>query len=482
MRIGIFGSAFDPVTNGHLWAAKTAMRCMELDKVIFVPSSDQRGDKNRKLSSNIHRLNMVNLAIKNQRGFEANDIEMNSPADKQFTYYTMEHFKENPNDEIFFIMGADNLIDIKRWCRYEELVERNKFIVLSRNCYDMQEIIKENSILSRFRENFYLINRGYGLDISSSFIRHEFENGNNPNEFLPMRCYDYIIENRLYLLKNKGGYDIMKTLQMEIIEKLKVSPSINAKVEIRKRIDFLKDYLKANPSIQSLVLGLSGGQDSTLCGKLSQMAVNELNEELGEKKYKFIGVRLPYGIQKDEDDCKLAIDFIQPDVVFTVNIKTAVDASVKTLNDALGIELSDFLKGNEKARERMKVQYSIAGNYCGLVVGSDHASEAIMGFFTKFGDGAADILPISNLNKRQGRQMLVELGCPQIIYTKAPTADLEDMKPQLPDEAAYGVTYEEIDDYLEGKRIDENSRKIIEGTYIKTQHKRNAAVTMFDRF
>ncbi|GAA3325224.1 hypothetical protein GCM10020331_056230 [Ectobacillus funiculus] len=108
------------------------------------------------------------------------------------------------------------------------------------------------------------------------------------------------------------------------------------------------------------MLGISGGQDSTLTAKIAQMAVNELNEELGERVYSFIAVRLPYGVQKDESDCQDAIQFIQPDEVITVNIKPAVDASVNSLKEA-GIELTNFLKGNEKARERMKVQYSIAG-------------------------------------------------------------------------------------------------------------------------
>ena len=271
----------------------------------------------------------------------------------------------------------------------------------------------------------------------------------------------------------------MKTLQQQIIEELKVQPVIDVKKEIRRSVEALKNYLRKHPAIKVLVLGISGGQDSTLTAKIAQMAVNELNEELGEKVYSFIAVRLPYGVQKDESDCQDAIQFIQPDEVITVNIKPAVDASVNSLKEA-GIELTNFLKGNEKARERMKVQYSIAGAKNGLVLGTDHSAEALVGFFTKHGDGAADVVPIFRLNKRQGKMLLKELGCPEHLYLKTPTADLEDDKPQLPDEVALQVTYDEIDDYLEGKEVKEKSKQRIEKLFLNTEHKRKGPVTVFD--
>lgn len=270
-------------------------------------------------------------------------------------------------------------------------------------------------------------------------------------------------------------------LQQEIISALGVKPQINAQEEIRRSVDFLKTYLKAHPFIKSLVLGISGGQDSTLAGKLSQMAISELRDETGDADYQFIAVRLPYGVQFDEQDCQDALAFIGADRVLTVNIKASVLASEQALRDA-GIELSDFVRGNEKARERMKAQYCIAGMTKGLVVGTDHAAEAVTGFFTKYGDGGTDINPLFRLNKRQGKALLRELGCPEHLYTKLPTADLEDDRPSLPDEVALGVTYENIDDYLEGKTLDDSISKTIEGWYLKTEHKRRPAVTVFDDF
>lgn len=270
-------------------------------------------------------------------------------------------------------------------------------------------------------------------------------------------------------------------LQQEIIKALGVKPTIDVKQEIQTSVAFLKAYLKTYPFIKTLVLGLSGGQDSTLTGKLSQMAISELRSETGDQSLQFIAVRLPYGVQADEQDCQDAIDFIKPDRVLTVNIKEAVLASEKALRDA-GIILSDYIRGNEKARERMKAQYSIAGMTAGVVVGTDHAAEAVTGFFTKYGDGGTDINPIFRLNKGQGKKLLKELACPEHLYLKHPTADLEDDRPGLQDEVALGVTYEMIDRYLEGQTIDAKASKIIEGWYLKTEHKRRPPITVFDDF
>ncbi len=273
----------------------------------------------------------------------------------------------------------------------------------------------------------------------------------------------------------------MNELQRQIIQELHVLPTIHVEEEIRKSIDFLKEYAKKYSFVKGFVLGISGGQDSTLVGKLAQLAVDELNEEQEATSYSFWAVRLPYGMQFDEQDCQDALDYIQPTKIYTVNVKNAVDASFEALAMA-GIELSDFAKGNEKARERMKVQFSIAAMNQAVVLGTDHAAEAITGFYTKFGDGGADLMPIFRLNKRQGRQILAYLNCPEHLYLKVPTADLEEDRPSLPDEVALGVTYDQIDDYLEGKTIPQQARQTLEGYYIRSMHKRHLPITIFDTF
>ncbi len=274
----------------------------------------------------------------------------------------------------------------------------------------------------------------------------------------------------------------MKELQKQIIEEMHVQKEINPAEEIRRSVDFLKSYMNKYPFLRSFVLGISGGQDSTLTGKLAQLAVNELNEEAEEERYQFIAVRLPYGVQADEADCQDALAFIQPTKSISINVKPAVDAMLSAVEEAADDKVSDFNKGNVKARERMMAQYTVAGMYSGVVLGTDHSAEAVTGFYTKFGDGGADLVPIFPLNKRQGKQMLKELGCPEHLYMKKPTADLEEDRPQLPDEEALGVTYEQIDDYLEGKDVGEHASNVIEGHFLKTQHKRQLPITVFDDF
>ncbi|HCS9120698.1 TPA: ammonia-dependent NAD(+) synthetase [Staphylococcus pseudintermedius] len=269
----------------------------------------------------------------------------------------------------------------------------------------------------------------------------------------------------------------MSEMQAMIVEEMKVKPSIDSAETIKEMQHFIEQYLHAHTFVKTLVLGISGGQDSTLAGKLVQLAVENMRNASG-RDVQFIAVKLPYGVQKDADEVEDALNFIQPDRIVTVNIKPSVDQSVQSLQEA-GIALSDFHKGNEKARERMKVQYAIAANTSGIVVGTDHSAENITGFFTKHGDGAADIAPLFGLNKRQGRQLLQYLGAPAHLYEKVPTADLEDDKPQLPDEEALGVTYEAIDNYLEGKGVSPEDAAVIERHYVRNAHKRELAYTRF---
>ena len=256
------------------------------------------------------------------------------------------------------------------------------------------------------------------------------------------------------------------TLQETIIQQLGVNPVIDPEEEIRKSIDFLKDYLKKHSFLKTYVLGISGGQDSTLAGRLAQLAIEEMRAETGDASYQFIAVRLPYGVQADEDDAQRALAFIQPDVSLVVNIKESADAMTKAVK-ATGATVSDFNKGNIKARSRMIAQYALAGSYKGAVVGTDHAAENVTAFFTKFGDGGADILPLYRLNKRQGKQLL---------------AALEEEKPGIADEVALGVTYNEIDDYLEGKTISDQAKARIESWWHKGEHKRHLPITIFDDF
>ncbi|MDR3240677.1 MAG: ammonia-dependent NAD(+) synthetase [Lactobacillaceae bacterium] len=270
----------------------------------------------------------------------------------------------------------------------------------------------------------------------------------------------------------------MREMQTEIIAALGTQPTIDPATEFQRSVDLLKDYL-LKTGFKTYVLGISGGQDSTLAGKMAEAAVTELRTETGDDTYQFVAMRLPYNEQADEQDALDSIAWQKADKTIRVNIQDATEGVVKQLN-AAGLNVSDYNKGNIKARQRMIAQYGVAGALGGVVIGTDHAAEAITGFYTKFGDGAADITPLYRLNKRQGRAILAFLEAPKHLYDKTPTADLEEDRPALPDELALGVSYDAIDDYLEGKEVKAADAEKIEQWYAKTQHKRQGPITVFD--
>ncbi|WP_173093997.1 ammonia-dependent NAD(+) synthetase [Actinomadura verrucosospora] len=275
----------------------------------------------------------------------------------------------------------------------------------------------------------------------------------------------------------------MANLRKQIIADLGVKPAIVPGDEIRERVGFLKEYLRATPA-KGYVLGISGGQDSTLAGRLCQLAAEELRAEGHEAT--FVAVRLPYGVQADEHDAQVALEFIRPDRSVAVNVKPSADAVAEEaatgLRELLDGEprLRDFVRGNIKARERMVLQYAVAGQLGLLVVGTDHAAEAVTGFFTKYGDGGVDVTPLTGLTKRQGAALLRELGAPASTWQKVPTADLEDDRPALPDEEALGLKYSQIDGYLEGEDVTPEVAEKVESVYLATRHKRTVPVTPLD--
>ena len=274
--------------------------------------------------------------------------------------------------------------------------------------------------------------------------------------------------------------------QSEIVAEMKVLPEIDVEFEVRRRVDFIKYELELSAQ-KTLVLGISGGVDSCTCGRLAQLAIEELAGN--DNGYRFVAVRLPYATQADEADAQLAIDFIQPSHAVTVNVQPGSDVIHQTTMAALeqqGLgehndQAQDFARGNVKARVRMVTQYEIAGLLGGLVLGTDHSAENVTGFYTKYGDGACDIIPLFGLNKRQVRQLARHLGAPEKIIEKAPTADLETLAPSKPDEEALGLTYDQIDDFLEGRQIDPEAADRIIRIYLGTAHKRQPIATVYDQ-
>lgn len=262
------------------------------------------------------------------------------------------------------------------------------------------------------------------------------------------------------------------SLQEEIIARLGVKPQIDVDGEIRKRVDFLKSYVR-NAGLSGYLIGISGGVDSAVAAGLCKKATDELTAEEG-REYITLGVFQPYGEQEDIADSYAVAEALNLTHKMETNIEDAVNEIALEAEHGLKAigqsrHLSKEGKGNVKARTRMVMQYALAFELKLLVVGTDHASENITGFFTKWGDGAVDIEPLKTLNKRQVRQVGEKLGVPRSVLDKAPTAGLWAGQT---DEKELGISYEDNSDYLEGKEIDPAVREKLEGIYRKTQHKR----------
>ena len=275
-----------------------------------------------------------------------------------------------------------------------------------------------------------------------------------------------------------------------IIQEMRVLPDIDPEYEIQRRIDFIKRQLQQSGA-RHLTLGISGGVDSSTCGRLGQLAVEQLNASLADQNdssYQFIALRLPYGVQADELDAQAALAFIQPSQSLTINVKPGTDGihqqTIAAVQDASllnrSAEVVDFVKGNVKARARMVAQYEVAGLLGGLVLGTDHSAENITGFYTKFGDGACDLAPLFGLSKRQVMLLADTLGAPAQLVYKTPTADLECLTPSKADEHALGISYDQIDDFLEGKPVENDVAERLISIYCNTQHKRQPIPTLYD--
>lgn len=274
----------------------------------------------------------------------------------------------------------------------------------------------------------------------------------------------------------------MHSRQLEIAQALNVTPPFANEhalsLEVARRIAFIQSTLQGS-GLKTLLLGISGGVDSSLAGRLAQLAVEGLRAQTGDHSYRFIAVRLPYQTQHDEADAQMALSFIGADKQRTVNIADGVQGLWQALTqlENLSPERADFVRGNIKARMRMLAQFAIANVEDALVLGTDHAAEAVMGFFTKFGDGACDLAPLAGLVKGQVRAMACHLRAPAALVYKTPSADLEELDPGKADEDFYGVSYAQIDAFLHGESVSTAVAERIIRAYEVSAHKRMLPIT-----
>ena len=269
----------------------------------------------------------------------------------------------------------------------------------------------------------------------------------------------------------------MRMFRKDVIAKLNVENQKSCETReqfiervIYERSKFLKDYLMKSKA-EGYVLGLSGGVDSFVASALVKHA-----------GLKLLSISLPYGKQYDIQDTLSCAIVLKPNNFITHNIKESVDSQISAILtnfdiNTLAEDKVNLIKGNIMARERMAVQYSYGSIYNYLVIGTDHATESITGFYTKWGDGACDIAPLSGLTKDVIYDIAKFFHAPASIIEKAPSAGLWDGQT---DELEIGISYQAICDYLNGKDISQEDEIKLEQIYDRTEHKRHMPATITD--
>lgn len=187
-RIGILGGTFNPIHIGHLAIAQTAQEKFQLEKVIFVPSNLPPHRKILRLASAKQRYDMVRLAVKNNPLFEVSDFEIKKKG-KSYSIDTVQHFEEvfAGKTKLFFIVGADNFLELKTWRRIDEILKIVTFIVVNRPGYDIPKTrIKHHSVIMP------------GMDIAASYIRKRIKQEKSIKYLVPESVFRYINQHKLY--------------------------------------------------------------------------------------------------------------------------------------------------------------------------------------------------------------------------------------------------------------------------------------------
>jgi NAD+ synthase len=232
--------------------------------------------------------------------------------------------------------------------------------------------------------------------------------------------------------------------------------------KIQLTVEWLREKV-AESGTKGILVGLSGGIDSSVVAHLIQRAFPE----------NALGVILPCkSSDADAVDGELAAQVASLKYL-TIDLTQTHEVLLKQIeSQMIGFETENhrLTDANLRARLRMSTLYGIANNLNYLVAGTDNAAEIVTGYFTKYGDGGVDILPLANLTKRDVFEWGRILGVPESVLNRAPSAGLWEGQT---DESEMGTTYEMIDDYVEGKEIPQKDRAIIENLFRRSEHKRN---------
>ncbi|MCM1114590.1 MAG: nicotinate (nicotinamide) nucleotide adenylyltransferase [Clostridium sp.] len=204
MRIGIFGGAFNPVHNGHLFLLAYLSKASLIDKLILIPTANPPHKTNENFASAEDRFNMLSLAVKNNLDWdiaekiEISDIEFKLEG-KSYTYNTLCKMKElYPKDDLFLFMGSDQLLYFKNWYRYKDILNLASVMTIARQENEQAEL---KDFLAENQEEFHnsigiLLTKP--IVVSSTDIRNRIKNKESIADLVPKEVEKYILEKGLY--------------------------------------------------------------------------------------------------------------------------------------------------------------------------------------------------------------------------------------------------------------------------------------------
>jgi len=195
-RLGIIGGTFDPIHLAHLYIAQEAKETLKLDKIIFMPAGSQPLKIDKEVTEASLRFSMVKEAIEGRDGFEVSDYEIKKEG-MSYTFETLEHFSKRDR-EIYFIVGADCLINLEKWKGIESIFQLCKLVVFNRPGYKHESLLKQKDYLEEKYSGEIIILNLEELDISSTDIREAINLGEDISRLIPKKVIEVIKKKNIY--------------------------------------------------------------------------------------------------------------------------------------------------------------------------------------------------------------------------------------------------------------------------------------------
>jgi len=450
-KIGLLLGCFNPVHNGHIELAKRVLQSKSIDEIWFVPSLTNLNPKDTNLISAEIRIEMLKKAIEMEPNMEICSIETTA-IQQPYTFETLRYLREQYGHDFYPIIATDNLKTFNQWKNYDEILNKHFLIVAKRGDEDLDTIISADEALQQFKEKIIVIDGDAKYEISSTTIRNNIQDEERMSRYLNPEVYKYIKTNQLY-----GGVKIMS--------------KFNPEKEVDKIRNFVINYMQKN-DLDGIVMGISGGKDSSIA---SALFANILGAE------NVIGITLPcHSITSDTLDAK-EIAKLLGYKLYEIDITDTYDVMTSALDSNLDISDKNTLLDaqiNIKPRLRMAALYyaaqslSAKNNKRYVVAGTGNKCEIYVGYYTKFGDGASDINILANYTVSEILAIGTYLGLPNHLVYKTPSDGISGKS----DEEKLGVTYQQIEDHIEGSRYN----PLIEKMYENSEHKRQGVITITD--